>query len=449
MYLFGKVLPLLFTSPSSLQSSCATPSIDTSIVSSMTISHGLRISSSLSSSSADYTGTPAVDHEQDEEALIKEVLSPPRQVIQDVQNTYRELAKGCYSTKDYYSPSIEFKYVSPSHVRQSGSFTFTSSELSQVDDENDIEIEEEGTHSNMLRQTTSSNKHKNELELVYAHIQSTYSSSLPNENDKKKKICLYLPGLDGVGISGTQQFDDLSNNFEFWRMSIETYDRSTFTELTTIITKFIQDLVLSQNRELIIIGESFGGLLAPSVALRLQALSKLQKIDYDPLEGLVLVNPATSFERTQWSTFAPLLASLRHIEQDNTESGSSRSSNAVQNLLPSAYSVVGGVALAAVIPDSTQFRTILNMITSTKVENRDELSDVLLAMKDGFGILADNLPAEVVEYRVGNWLTVGCDVVNPRLGTLHVSTLVIAGADDKMLPVSFFLFVSTTSYFGC
>ena len=57
-------------------------------------------------------------------------------------------------------------------------------------------------------------------------------------------------------------------------------------------------------------------------------------------------------------------------------------------------------------------------------------------MGDGFGILSDQLPAEVVEHRVSQWLPVGSHVVNPRIGTLEVPTLVIAGEDDNMLPVS-------------
>ena len=46
--------------------------------------------------------------------------------------------------------------------------------------------------------------------------------------------------------------------------------------------------------------------------------------------------------------------------------------------------------------------------------------------------------AEVVEYRVAQWLPVGVRVFNPRLEALDVPTLVIAGEDDNFLPVSSF-----------
>src|SRR5690348_2325894 len=38
---------------------------------------------------------------------------------------------------------------------------------------------------------------------------------------KDKPIAVYLPGLDGYGISAaTHQFDDLSRTFELWRLLI-------------------------------------------------------------------------------------------------------------------------------------------------------------------------------------------------------------------------------------
>mmetsp|Transcript_24997 Transcript_24997/g.37375 ORF Transcript_24997/g.37375 Transcript_24997/m.37375 type:complete len:561 (+) Transcript_24997:2-1684(+) len=158
---------------------------------------------------------------------------------------------------------------------------------------------------------------------------------------------------------------------------------------------------------------------------------------------MVLVNPATSFDQTQWSSIVPLLASLRHIEQDQQEGQRQQQVN-LPFELPTPYSVVGGIALAATVPDNKQFQTIFDIFSSTRVSNTEELSDVLVAMKDSFGILADKLPADVIEHRVNQWLNVGCMVLNgnsygngdgSRLKELvDVETLVIAGADDNMLP---------------
>ena len=170
------------------------------------------------------------------------------------------------------------------------------------------------------------------------------------------------------------------------------------------------------------VGESFGGLLAPAVALRIQNITTRQGVK-NPIIGLVMANPATSFDETQWSTLAPILASLRHVEREEEMSS-----------LPTPYSVIGSLALSATVPDRTQFQRILDMITSTRVTSLDEAREVLDSMFDGFGMVSQNLPAEVIEHRVGQWLPVGCSVVNPRLGLIYIPTLVIASEEDNMLP---------------
>ncbi len=344
-------------------------------------------------------------------------MSPPREVIKTVESIYKDLAStGCFSTQDYYSPNVQFKYMSPSsslpvdiaHVNK----------MNAVNHDKDI----------------NTNAHMNiDMQTVFQHIQTSQQKAshlvASTDTDKDKTILIYIPGLDGVGISATTQFHDLSNQFEFWRMYINDKDTSTsFHQLIKTITTFIHDLAITNNREFILVGESFGGLLVPAVSVKLQQMQSQQL-----LKGIVLVNPATSFDQTSWSSFVPLLASLRHIERDQKPNQQQQSFQ-----LPTPYSVLGGVALAATIPDNTQYQSIFDIFTQTKVQNTDQLSDILLTMKDGFGILADKLPAQVIEHRVNNWLNVGCMVLNQnnskRLQQLHIPTLIIAGQDDNMLP---------------
>lgn len=227
-----------------------------------------------------------------------------------------------------------------------------------------------------------------------------------------KPIAVYLPGLDGFGISATQQYEDLAESFEVWRMTISSDDKSSFQQLISSVTDFIRTLD-DETRPITLIGESFGGLLAPAVALHLQNSSP------NHLEGMVLINPATSFDETQWSTLGPLLASLRHLPS-------------IPNL-PNAYSVFGGLALMTFVPDRLQFQKIISMLLGMDLTSMS-FNEAMSVTRDGFGLLEERLPAEVVSLRVGQWLPVGSSVVNPRLSTLNVPTLVIAGEDDVMLP---------------
>ena len=350
----------------------------------------------------------------DEDSL----LSPPRKIINDVQSIYRDLAgTGCFSTNNYYSPMVQFKYMSPTSIRG-------------TNNNNDI----------MFNFDTVGSDSNTTIQAVFKHIQSQHPlHSHPQQDQEDKTIAIYIPGLDGVGISATTQFDDLSDNFEFWRMYIDDKDTTiSYRDLIQIITNFICDLAVQNNRKFILVGESFGGLVVPTVALKLQNDKRLNHQQQMLLQGLVLVNPATSFDQTSWSTFVPLLASLRHIEQDQQ----SLTQTSQSSQLPTLYSVLGGIALAATVPDNTQYQSIFNLFSQTTVKTTEELSDVLLAMKDGFGILADRLPAEVIEHRVNNWMNVGCMLLNEnsRLENLKTQILVIAGEDDNMLPVSDLLF---------
>lgn len=254
---------------------------------------------------------------------------------------------------------------------------------------------------------------------------SEKEASTTSLKSKQPPLLLYLPGLDGFGISATAQFDDLTSSFEFWRMTVDKHKEQSFSDLVIAVVKFVNECTGSighsdSPREVILVGESFGGVLATSVAM---ALTKTQSASMI-LKGLVLVNPATSFDETNWEYFVPVLTSLRHLESEGTSA----------QTLPTPYSVLGSMALAATVPDRSQFSSIANFILKSVSSSSTE--SLISASSDGLSILTEYLSATMLERRVLNWLPVGTAVINnaQRLSKLNVPTLVIGGTDDNMLP---------------
>ena len=108
-------------------------------------------------------------------------------------------------------------------------------------------------------------------------------------------------------------------------------DRSSFTELVEAVARFVWDITVEEGdgREVLLIGESFGGLLDPVVALRVASIYErrtrtaardamdcgigITEEPRNPIWGMVLVNPATPIDNTQWGNLGPLLASLRWV----------------------------------------------------------------------------------------------------------------------------------------
>lgn len=171
--------------------------------------------------------------------------------------------------------------------------------------------------------------------------------------EKEKPILLYLPGFDGTYVCPFIQFPELGTEFEVACMTIGMDDRSTYKELKTMVLDFLETNIESASssdstsdeekttqkkdtptdgngffggifggnakkmerkevgRPVYIAGESFGGILASDVAL---TLLEEQKKGKNPdgadinLQGLVLINPATCYDRSQLATAGPPVA---------------------------------------------------------------------------------------------------------------------------------------------
>jgi pimeloyl-ACP methyl ester carboxylesterase len=239
--------------------------------------------------------------------------------------------------------------------------------------------------------------------------------SAPTSTAGQKPLAFYLPGLDGYGISAaTNQFDDLSRAFDLWRLFIEPTDRSSFLQVTQTICGFLDELQANHtNTHITLIGESMGGLLAAAVVLQTNAR----------LDGLVLVNPATSFDQTAWDQLVPILTSLKYIDM-NTDA-------------PTPYSVFGSLILSTVVPDGDQMRRIVealvNSLGMTFPPSLEQLQDIINLTASAFSDTEARLPPELLEHRI-QWLSIGAPIVNSRLSQINSPTLVLVGQQDKLLP---------------
>lgn len=90
-------------------------------------------------------------------------------------------------------------------------------------------------------------------------------------------------------------------SFNLWSLSCPANDRSTFSTLTNAVVEHLRRQ--GPDTPTVVVGESFGGLLALAVALFLGQDAKKY------VTSLFLVNPATSFANTPWQVSRALLAS--------------------------------------------------------------------------------------------------------------------------------------------
>ena len=125
---------------------------------------------------------------------------------------------------------------------------------------------------------------------------------------QRKPILLYLPGLGGTLQAPFSQFPSLSEEFDVHGMTVDMDDRSTFERLKEYVIEYLLQECGDDGevREVYLMGESFGGILAIEVASTLPTISrnggKLR------LKGLILINPATSYLRSNLYERGPAVA---------------------------------------------------------------------------------------------------------------------------------------------
>jgi pimeloyl-ACP methyl ester carboxylesterase len=227
----------------------------------------------------------------------------------------------------------------------------------------------------------------------------SYSGSEKYSELGKKQNLLFLPGLDGIGNYSAGCVGKLNDVFNVWKMATTGDDRSTFMELAAFVIQALEKF----DGPVILVGESFGGLLASYVALR----AKKGRV-----EKLILINPATSFDRTNWNLVAPIIA--------NTGA---------------AFPVIGISALLATAVDIAQIRRIGSKMASL-MTSPDEVVKFFNFALGSSKYLLDSIPPEALSWRISKWFGIGISVMKDKYSQITAPTLILIGKNDRLLPSS-------------
>ncbi len=247
----------------------------------------------------------------------------------------------------------------------------------------------------------------------------------------EKPLLFFFPGMDGSLSTPFMQYCELSTTFELACMThTDGLDsRASFGELTTACA----DAITAQaagDRQVLLVGESFGATLAIAVA------HELQERPASPvaMRGLVVVNPATSYHRSTLATAGPLCASL---------SGP---------LLAPLYALSLVAFAALVLTPRYQAPSFLSTITAQKstVLNNNPYREAYVgrvAMGAYLGQQGEQLAIgpllaiqvfqpEQLSFRLTEWLALGADLVTSRdlVRKLSVPVLAVVGDLDRLLP---------------
>ena len=211
-----------------------------------------------------------------------------------------------------------------------------------------------------------------------------------------KPSALFLPGLDGQGIYAIPALTDLSKSHDLYKLNVPPEDRSSFVQIAELVEQALREMPTPA----VLIGDSCGALFASYVASR---SSKL-------VSSLVLINPATSYDRTAWSNLAPIVA----------------------NTGP-AYNVLGPLVFTLGMVEAEQVLRIGSTALRSLLRAPDPamyISDLVALVRD----FIELLPPDTVRWRVSRWLEVGNRLMVPRFKQITVPTLLLLGKADKMLP---------------
>ncbi|CAL5082273.1 unnamed protein product [Urochloa decumbens] len=213
---------------------------------------------------------------------------------------------------------------------------------------------------------------------------------------------LYLPGIDGVGLGLIRHHEKLAKMFELWCLHIPVEDRTSFEGLVEYVETTVKsESSRAPNRPVYLVAESVGACIALAVAVR--------NPDIDLV--LILVNPGTSFHKSQLQTLSAFL-----------------------DLVPEPFHLTTPQLLNFLTGNFLKMPSTL-VGRGFSVEAGQALSEITSSMLASLMFLVDILTKESIVWKL-KMLKTASSFVNSRLHAVKAQTLVLASGNDELLPSS-------------
>ncbi|EOY11184.1 Esterase/lipase/thioesterase family protein isoform 2 [Theobroma cacao] len=189
--------------------------------------------------------------------------------------------------------------------------------------------------------------------------------------------------------------------FEVQCLHVPVCDRTPFEGLVKVVEETLRlEHASRPNSPIYLVGDSFGGCLALAVAARNPTIDLV----------VILVNPATSFGRSQLQPLFPILKAF-----------------------PDELHVTIPYILSLVMGEPLKMATVGVEGRLPPTQKIEQLSDNLTALLPRLSCLADIIPKETLVWKL-KLLKSASAYANSRLHAVKAEVLVLASDKDNMLP---------------
>ncbi|KAL6884501.1 hypothetical protein ACP4OV_010437 [Aristida adscensionis] len=213
-------------------------------------------------------------------------------------------------------------------------------------------------------------------------------------------VMLYLPGIDGMGMGLFMHHKALGRIFELRCMHVPLHDRTPFEDLVTMVEDVVRkEHATCPNRPIYLLGNSFGGCLALAVAARNPRIDLI----------LVLVNPATSFEKSGIQHLLSLVSSF-----------SDQACMAITALLNYNIDNEVNMAVTSMINGKHPFKA-LSTLTNNMTSFMRHPS------------ILEKIPEDTLRWKM-RLIKRGASYANYRLQSIQAEVLLLVSCADRLLP---------------